>query len=175
MAITKTWSATVSNGQQTQIQIDGTKVDSARVRWKGIDRYQMHYWSDYGGQTFPMPPSQYDVTGGRCGAVIYVLAGMLVGSDMRFRLKTPDKTSTFRVYFPPEREYEYEISMSCAGYGTVEVEIIPDPEWPPDECYVLTYWTYTEAQWNEFLGGTENPKITVGSSRPSGWERIETA
>lgn len=168
MAITKTWSATVSNGQQTQIQIDGTKVDSARVRWKGIDRYQMHYWSDYGGQTFPMPPSQYDVTGGRCGAVIYVKTYSMIGSEIKFKLTAPGNTKTQRIYFRSDTETEWEISMNCAGYGTVELEITEDPEWPPLECYVVRYWTYTEAQWNEFLGGTENPKITVGSQTVSG-------
>jgi len=173
MAITKTWSATVSNGQQTQIQIDGTKVDSARVRWKGIDRYQMHYWSDYGEQNFPMPPSQYDITGGRCGAVVYVRTYDIVGADaeITFKLKTPDKVRIKKQSFPAGGEYEYDISMSCGGYGSVELEIIeavwPDG-WPPITCYVLRYWTYTEAEWNEFLGGTQNPKITVGSQTVSG-------
>ena len=69
MAITKTWSGTVSNGQQTQIQIDATKVDSARVRWKGIDRYEAHYWVGHGGKTFPTPPKGYTITYGACGAV----------------------------------------------------------------------------------------------------------
>ena len=168
MAITKTWSGTVSNGQQTQIQIDATKVDSARVRWKGIDRYQMHYWSGYGEQNFPMPPSEYDVTRGMCGAVIYVKTYSMIGSEIRFKLTAPGNIKTRTVYFRSDTETEWEISMTCAGYGTVEVEITEDPEWPPLECYVVRYWTYTEAEWNEFLGGTQNPKITVGTQTVSG-------
>jgi len=168
MAITKTWSATVSNGQQTQIQIDGTKVDSARVRWKGIDRYETHYWVGHGEKTFPTPPTGYTITYGACGAVIYVKTYSMIGSEINFKLTAPGNTETQRIYFHSDTETEWEISMNCAGYGTVILEITKDPEWPPLECYVVRYWTYTKAQWNEFLGGTENPKITVGSQTVSG-------
>ena len=133
----------------------------------------MHYWTGYGEQNFPMPPSQYDITGGRCGAVVYVRTYDIVGADaeITFKLKTPDKVRIKKQSFPAGGEYEYDISMSCSGYGSVELDIIeavwPDG-WPPITCYVLRYWTYTEAEWNEFLGGTQNPKITVGSQTVSG-------
>ena len=155
---------------------DGTKVDSARVRWKGIDRYQMHYWSDYGGQTFPMPPSGYDVVRGSCGAVTYIQTYSMVGSYVTFTLTAPgDITDITRsgyrresIYFPADGEYEWEISTSCYGYGSVTLQISPETEFPPLEYHTVRYWTYVEAQWNEFLGGTENPKITVGSQTVSG-------
>jgi len=168
MALTKTWSATVSNGQQTQIQIDGTKVDSARVRWKGIDRYEAHYWVGHGETTFPTPPTGYTITVGKCGAVVYVRTYSMVGSYVTFTLTAPGGYRRETIYFPADGEYEWEISTSCYGYGSVTLQISPETEFPPLEYHTVSYWTYVKAKWDEFLGGTDYPKITVGTQTISG-------
>ena len=167
MAITKTWSATVSNGQQTQIQIDGTKVDSARVRWKGIDRYETHYWVGHGEKTFPTKPKGYTITYGACGAVVYVRTYSMVGTTLRFTLSAPGGTKTESIFFPSDGAYEREIRTTCSGTGTVTLFISVEDEFGPAE-YTVGYWTYVEAKWDEFLGGTDYPKITVGTQTISG-------
>ena len=168
MALTKTWSATVSNGQQTQIQIDGTKVDSARVRWNGIDRYEAHSWVGHGEKTFPTPPTGYTITYGACGAVVYVRTYSMVGTTLRFTLSAPGGTKREYIFFPSDGEYECEIWTTCSGTGTVTLGISVEDEFGPAEYHTVSYWTYVEAKRGQFLGGTDYPKITVGTQTISG-------
>lgn len=150
----------VSDGGTNLVSVPGTRVDSARLRWKG--KTTSDRWEGYSQGTmladFPAPPLGYSVTGGLAEFAVTINAGWS-GAFGSVSVSASGGSKSIDYNLGPYVIQRFNVSVPCNGTGTAQGGYSIQGSGGASNP-VTTATTEARRDWL-----TTNPRVTIGGQQ----------